>query len=470
LFKITIQRGDNLQYFETVAGAFVPLLEKTWIIAMAASTSGLMLLVLMLYVLHFHLAVVSASEPVDTLSSELTTDLASLLADVSLGFEDHWHLTKQHKPMVPIDLTDVEAWLDMGSKVRPEDIEVFSLPPKSQAGHGGNFDSSPREVPVKGRLKHMRRAFGEGRALVINSLHRWCPKAARLAASLKQMIGLPVDVYMYLTPPYSHSYGLHNDVMDAFMMQLVGRKHWTACLHENCSEVDTAGGDVLYVPMGAKHSAWTSKELSAHLTVNVERQFYVWGSILQALAKRMLLPAAKRQLDRLEDMRPFGIESDEKSREDVALVRAIEKASATTRSLARMPKAVYNHTRVGSEITPEALEDEWRDLLLEMKAAAPEVPVTIAVDATPGQKGVNVRKYGGLGQMAQDLLDVKPKKLKTSMRWVAQLISRSMIAMQERLDHSDTPRLGVHGGKKGGQEQLSVLAAARAARMERKEL
>ena len=63
--------------------------------------------------------------------------------------------------------------------------------------------------------------------MVINSLHRWEATSARLADALQAELRLPVDVYMYLTPPRSHSYGLHADVMDAYMVQLVGEKNWT---------------------------------------------------------------------------------------------------------------------------------------------------------------------------------------------------------------------------------------------------
>ena len=39
--------------------------------------------------------------------------------------------------------------------------------------------------------------------MVINSLHRWSEPGARLALELYGAVELPVDVYMYLTPPHS---------------------------------------------------------------------------------------------------------------------------------------------------------------------------------------------------------------------------------------------------------------------------
>ena len=45
---------------------------------------------------------------------------------------------------MPIDLNDVEAWLDLGEEVAPDDIELFATPPAKQAGLGGDFNSAPR--------------------------------------------------------------------------------------------------------------------------------------------------------------------------------------------------------------------------------------------------------------------------------------------------------------------------------------
>merc|ERR1712167_43060 len=110
---------------------------------------------------------------------------------------NHWHYTKRESPLLPITLNDVEAWLKLDA-VREDDVELFALPPKAQFGKGGDFRSAPEPAPVKNRLKKVRKAFGAGRAMVINSLHSWCPKASRLASVLRAKVGLPVDVYMYL--------------------------------------------------------------------------------------------------------------------------------------------------------------------------------------------------------------------------------------------------------------------------------
>lgn len=124
----------------------------------------------------------------------------------------------------------------------------------------------------------------------------------RLARELFEAVDLPIDVYMYLTPPNSKSYDLHKDVMDAWMVQITGSKTWRLCEKRlfgrnawkegketgKCETFTVRGGDVLYVPFCTMHRAETTSELSSHLTVNVERQFYVWATLLLAILHKVM--------------------------------------------------------------------------------------------------------------------------------------------------------------------------------------
>ena len=101
---------------------------------------------------------------------------------------------------------------------------------------------------------------------------------------------------------------MHSDVMDAFMVQLGGSKSWKVCdvtswmaprerydqlplkLNGTCEEVLMQQGDVMYLPYGTLHQASTSSDYSMHLTVNIERQYYVWLALIFAMIHKVAKP------------------------------------------------------------------------------------------------------------------------------------------------------------------------------------
>lgn len=193
---------------------------------------------------------------------------------------------------MPITLGHVSKWIASGG-----DGFLETLPhPRTQ-----------REFPiVTSRQKDsIQEAFLKGHSMVINSLHRWSEPGALVVQELYEDLDLPIDCYMYLTPPRSKSYGLHKDVMDAWMVQLVGSKHWTVCAPQQfemqdgtsqdseCQEVIMQGGDVMYLPFSTLHKATTQSNLSAHLTINIERQYYVWATFIIAMLHKTINPRLK---------------------------------------------------------------------------------------------------------------------------------------------------------------------------------
>ncbi|CAE8643547.1 unnamed protein product [Polarella glacialis] len=212
-------------------------------------------------------------------------------------YEQRWEYFPHNHSLLPISLSQVSEWIAAHGDSKEEVVETLQHPVDARS-----FE------PMKKRPKPLQRiqdAFLQGFSMVINSLHRWSEPGLRLAQELFNAADLPVDVYMYLTPPHSSSYGLHSDVMDAFMVQLQGSKRWKVCdlpqwmlegdkfngeppPGAKCEEITLRGGDVLYLPFGTLHQASTDEELSMHLTVNIERQYYVWGSLLQGALHKLV--------------------------------------------------------------------------------------------------------------------------------------------------------------------------------------
>eukprot|EP00913_Durusdinium_trenchii_P014508 g13609.t1 len=212
--------------------------------------------------------------------------------------------------------------------------------------------------------------------MVINSLNKWSEPGARLAKELHKACDLPIDVYMYLTPPYSQSYGFHSDVMDAFMVQLAGSKLWKLCdvpswmslsedendpkkLNASCEEIQMKGGDVMYVPYGTLHQASTSSDFSMHLTVNIERQYYVWLAVIFAMMHKAVEPKLSIE-GFLNAFAPDDM--------DIPAVRSIYKLSPKIPMLHRLPGAsqtflvsLCNEDLPGGHL--EKLKAELEDLI-----------------------------------------------------------------------------------------------------------
>ena len=200
--------------------------------------------------------------------------------------------------LVPIHMEHVVEWIE--TQGRDEEVIETLRHPITKKGFRGTKKLEP--------VQYIQEAFLQGHSMVINSLNQFSEPGLRIAKDLNTASDLPVDVYMYLTPPHSRSYGLHSDVMDAFMVQLEGSKAWKVCdvtswmapelafdkvpskLNASCDEIIMQQGDVMYLPYGTLHQASTSSDYSMHLTVNIERQYYVWFALFFAMIHKVLMP------------------------------------------------------------------------------------------------------------------------------------------------------------------------------------
>ncbi|CAJ1335099.1 unnamed protein product [Effrenium voratum] len=294
-------------------------------------------------------------------------------------FEQQWAHFPHPSPLVPISLDHVAEWV----KLRGRDDDVI----ETLAHPTGRSFKSLSSNPVE----YIQEAFLQGHSMVINSLQRWSEPGKRLAKDLYAACDLPVDVYMYFTPPHSRSYGLHSDVMDAFMVQLAGAKTWRVCdapswrapnldpeqalqkLNASCDTITMRGGDVMYLPYGTLHQATTYSDFSMHLTVNLERQYYVWLALIIAMMHKAARPELTVQ--GFIESGDFQVDDPES-----ALFRALSRLSPMLPELHRVPgtgAANVTSTRLltaalCNEDLPEgyeaSLEEEKRELVAKMLA------------------------------------------------------------------------------------------------------
>uniref|UniRef100_A0A0B7A3G8 Bifunctional lysine-specific demethylase and histidyl-hydroxylase n=1 Tax=Arion vulgaris TaxID=1028688 RepID=A0A0B7A3G8_9EUPU len=129
----------------------------------------------------------------------------------------------------------------------------------------------------------------------------------KVLSVLQEYFGCCVGANIYLTPPGTQGFAPHYDDIEAFIIQLEGKKHWklysprteeevlARFSSENLSQADVGepildtvleAGDLLYFPRGTIHQGNATDEHSLHITVSCY-QLNTWGDLLMKL-----LPAA----------------------------------------------------------------------------------------------------------------------------------------------------------------------------------
>ncbi|XP_031849269.2 bifunctional lysine-specific demethylase and histidyl-hydroxylase NO66 [Nomia melanderi] len=131
----------------------------------------------------------------------------------------------------------------------------------------------------------------------------YIPKLHSLNATLQEFFGCFVGANSYLTPPNSQGFAPHYDDIEAFILQVEGKKRWRLYKPRNENEylaryssqnftqseigepiLDTVvnAGDLLYFPRGTIHQGETMDSHSLHITLSVYQK-NSWGDFLEKL-------------------------------------------------------------------------------------------------------------------------------------------------------------------------------------------
>jgi lysine-specific demethylase/histidyl-hydroxylase NO66 len=170
-------------------------------------------------------------------------------------------------------------------------------------------------------------SYNEGCSVRILNPHTYSTTVWKLLSCLQEYFGSLVGANTYLTPPGSQGFAPHYgkkrfylsinigiplflDDIDAFILQLEGKKHWRVYKPLNddevlplkssgdldkhvvdgikpCIDVVLEAGDLLYMPRGYIHQGNTLDDShSLHLTVSCYQQ-NTWGDLF-----KILLPKA----------------------------------------------------------------------------------------------------------------------------------------------------------------------------------
>lgn len=144
------------------------------------------------------------------------------------------------------------------------------------------------------------------------------PEIHSLNATLQEYFQCMVGANVYLTPKNSQGFAPHYDDIEAFVLQVEGKKHWRVYkptdensilpressrnfkqdeIGEPCLDVVLEAGDMLYFPRGYIHQASTLKDShSLHITVSVyQKQTY--GDLLEVLIPLALKEAIHNNVE-----------------------------------------------------------------------------------------------------------------------------------------------------------------------------
>ncbi|XP_018307113.1 bifunctional lysine-specific demethylase and histidyl-hydroxylase NO66 [Mycetomoellerius zeteki] len=142
------------------------------------------------------------------------------------------------------------------------------------------------------------------------------PRIHALNATLQEFFGCFVGANIYLTPPNSQGFAPHYDDVEAFILQVEGKKRWklykplkqsarlTRYSSKNFHESELGelildkvinAGDLLYLPRGTIHQAMALDTYSLHITVSVYQR-NSWCDLLEKVLPQALKQASKKDI------------------------------------------------------------------------------------------------------------------------------------------------------------------------------
>ena len=212
---------------------------------------------------------------------------------------------------------DIDQWLRAGKMRYQRNVDVTSYKDGVRRTHNlnddgsGGVDATTGEPGFADADTVWRRFDQEGCSLRVLHPQRWRDPLWKTLAALERFWNCSTGCNCYLTPADSQGFSPHYDDIDAFILQLEGKKLWRVYpprseaemlprysspnfgqddVGEPVLEVILEPGDLLYMPRGTVHQAnCVPGDHSLHVTLSTN-QFNTWADLLE-----VAFPAALRQ-------------------------------------------------------------------------------------------------------------------------------------------------------------------------------
>jgi hypothetical protein len=214
--------------------------------------------------------------------------------------------------------------------------------------------------------------FGEGASIVLHSVESRLPQLSRLCRQISSTINGPSWVNAYISPPNAGAFARHADDHHVLVQQICGHKNWSVEGAEDW-QLQLAPGDLLYLPRGRRHQAWSSQCVSVHLSIGFRDRSFKEVA-MSALSSQARFAETFDQ-DRFRDLE--GAIAEESKRQwavsPSGLLREIEICSLNDTTVLQVTPACitvrttsnYIHVGKGGRVTslPRALEYALAPLL-----------------------------------------------------------------------------------------------------------
>lgn len=236
----------------------------------------------------------------------MNTALARLLAPLSL--DEFWTQYWEQSPL-HIHRNDRDYFRYLVAPEELEDILTIACRSKSEAVELLGEAAKTETNFNRDSTFSVGAAYDRGASVRILSVQRLHPPLFKLTRDLERTFSFPVRINLYWTPDHQQGLKRHWDTHDVLVVQVAGCKHWrvfepvvelplqappalpfeeTRLLPQSRGAVHSREqmyelveqaqlreefvleqGDILYLPRGVPHEAWTSDQASTHLTIGV---------------------------------------------------------------------------------------------------------------------------------------------------------------------------------------------------------
>lgn len=191
--------------------------------------------------------------------------------------------------------SDIDYMLSVASSLDGDQVELLGV-------------TKPLTKSERKMASAFYRAYREGASLRIRAVNRLWKPIWTLCVRLQELFGFRVSANLYVSPANSHGLDRHYDLHDTMVLQIAGTKNWRVSgaavslplehtplmqFERSAQDLRYRGGqlvqdvvekyadpepsdpfvlepgDLLYMPRGFVHQAWTTDVLSAHVTIGI---------------------------------------------------------------------------------------------------------------------------------------------------------------------------------------------------------